>query len=109
MREARDTADADRVAVAAEGERTTALARASAEATQAMGVAEAEARQAMGAADAEAERARLAAHAGVAPEVLMAMAMAELARNLPQIDQLVLTPDVVSSVLARLAGQTGEG
>lgn len=103
VREARDTADADRVAVAAESERTTALARAQAEATQTMGVAEAEARQAMGSAEAEAERARLAAHAGVPPEALMAMAMAELARNLPQIDQLVLTPDVVSSVLGRLA------
>lgn len=33
----------------------------------------------------------------------MALALRELAGNLPDIDQLVLTPDVVSSVLGRLA------
>nr|WP_257908196.1 hypothetical protein [Janibacter limosus] len=92
MREAQDSAAADRVTVAAEGERTVSLARASAEATEAMGAAEA-----------RAERARLAAQSEVAPQVLMAPALRELAGNLPDIDQLVLTPDVVSSVLGRLA------
>lgn len=96
VREAQDTAAADRVAVAAEGERTVALAQASAQATEAVGAAEA-----------EAERARLTAQAEVAPEVLMALALRELAANLPDVDQLVLSPDVVSSVLGRLAvGQT---
>lgn len=33
----------------------------------------------------------------------MALALRELAANLPDVDQLVLTPDVVSSVLGRLA------
>ena len=92
VREAQDSAAADRVTVAAEGERTVSLARASAEATEAMGAAEA-----------QAERARLAAQSEVAPQVLMALALRELAGNLPDIDQLVLTPDVVSSVLGRLA------
>lgn len=92
VREAEDAAAADKVKVVAEGERTVELARAKAEATQAVGAAEA-----------EAQRAQLTAHAEVAPQVLMAMAMRELAQNLPAIDQLVLTPDVVSSVLGRLA------
>lgn len=90
--EAQDSAAADRVTVTAEGERTVSLAKAQAEATEAIGAAEA-----------EAERARLAAQGEVAPEVLMALALRELAGNLPDIDQLVLTPDVVSSVLGRLA------
>lgn len=92
VREAEDAAAADRVKVVAEGERTVGLARASAEATEAVG-----------AADAAAERAHLAANAEVSVQVLMAMALRELAQNLPAIDQLVLTPDVVSSVLGRLA------
>lgn len=92
VREAEDAAAADRVSAAAQGERTVELARAQARATEVVGAAEA-----------EAQRAQLAAHVGVPSEVLMAMALRELAQHLPDIDQLVLTPDVMSSVLGRLA------
>ena len=60
-------------------------------------------RRLVGAAEAEAKTAELAAYAGVAPEVLVALAAKELAGNLPKIDSLVLTPDLLAPVLAKLA------
>jgi regulator of protease activity HflC (stomatin/prohibitin superfamily) len=60
-------------------------------------------RRLVGAAEAEAKTAELAAYAGVAPEVLVALAVTELAGNLPKIDSLVLTPDLLAPVLAKLA------
>ncbi|MGL4744022.1 MAG: SPFH domain-containing protein [Dermatophilaceae bacterium] len=92
-REAEERAAAEAVAVRAEAERTTALAEA-----------RAAAQRVTGAAEAEAERARLEAYAEVPAAVLLAVAAREAAANLPQVDQLVLTPDLVSGVLARLAG-----
>jgi regulator of protease activity HflC (stomatin/prohibitin superfamily) len=60
-------------------------------------------RRLVGAAEAEAKTAELAAYAGVAPEVLVALAVQELAGNLPEIGSLVLTPDLLAPVLAKLA------
>ena len=60
-------------------------------------------RRVVGAAEAEAKTAELAAYAGVAPEVLVALAVKELAGNLPKIDSLVLSPDLLAPVLAKLA------
>ena len=62
----------------------------------------AESQRVLGAAGAEAKAAELAAYAGVAPEVLFALAAQELAANLPKIDSLVLTPDLLAPVLAKL-------
>ncbi len=92
LHEAEDASAAERVRADSAAEQTVTRARA-----------DAEARELVGTAEAEAERARLAAAAEVPAQVLMAMAMRELAGNLPDVDQLVLTPDVVSSVLGRLA------
>ncbi|MGY1744675.1 SPFH domain-containing protein [Blastococcus sp. SYSU D00695] len=58
----------------------------------------------LGAARAEATAAELAAHAQVPAEVLFALAAKELAAHLPQIDSLVLTPDLLAPVLAKLGG-----
>lgn len=57
----------------------------------------------VGAAHAETEAARLAAYAGVEPTVLTALALQELAKNLPEIGTLNLTPDVLTQALSRLA------
>ena len=54
-----------------------------------------------------AESAVVAAYRDVAQGTLLALAMKELAGNLPQINSLVLTPDLLAPVLARLAGADG--
>jgi regulator of protease activity HflC (stomatin/prohibitin superfamily) len=65
--------------------------------------AKADALRAVGAAEAAAELARMGAYDGVDPRVLVALALRELAPNLPEIGSLTLSPDVVSAALARLA------
>lgn len=92
VREAEDASAAGRVTAEASAEQAVTRATAEAEATRVVGIAEG-----------EAERARLQANAEVPTQVLMALAVRELAQNLPNVDQLVLTPDIVSSVLGRLA------
>ncbi|MGY1811274.1 SPFH domain-containing protein [Blastococcus sp. SYSU D00820] len=62
----------------------------------------AETERLLGAARAEATAAELAAHAQVPAEVLFALAARELAGQLPQIGNLVLTPDLLAPVLTRL-------
>ena len=90
-REAATKADADRIvaeSVAFE-ERTRAEA-------------EADAPRLVGEAKAEAETARFAAYAGTDDSTLIALAVGELAANLPDITNLTVTPDLVSNVLERL-------
>lgn len=94
-REAQEKAAAGAIATAAEAARTTQLAQARAEADQVVG-----------AAAAETERAKLAAYTGMPRDLLLALAAREAAASLPQIDQLVITPDLLSSLLGRLAGGT---
>jgi regulator of protease activity HflC (stomatin/prohibitin superfamily) len=53
----------------------------------------------IGEAQAAAEAARIAAYAGVNPAVLTALALQQLAVNLPEIGQLTITPDLLSRVL----------
>jgi len=64
----------------------------------------ADAERLAGAARGEATAALLAAHAEVPAELLLAIAARELAANLPKIDSLVLTPDLLAPVLAKLGG-----
>jgi len=86
---------ADAIATEATARREIALADAKAQATRLVGEAEA-----------AAETARLAAYRDVSEATLLGLALKELAANLPQIDHLTLTPDVITSLLARLgAGQ----
>lgn len=90
-REAEDAAAADAVQVQALADRTTALADANAAAERAIGQARA-----------DAEHAKLAANADVPRDVLLALAVRELAANLPNVDQLVLTPDLLTTLATRL-------
>lgn len=48
-----------------------------------------------------AERAKLDAFAGVSDSTLMALAVRDAASNLPEIDTLVLTPEMITPLLAR--------
>lgn len=77
-------------------------ANAAAEATQIQENARAAAIRSIGQAEADNERERLAAYNVVAPEILQALALRELAQNLPQIGQINLTPDMLTPLLAKL-------
>jgi regulator of protease activity HflC (stomatin/prohibitin superfamily) len=90
-RRAEEAAAAGAIDTAAESDRRTALAEAEATATRAVG-----------AAGAETEAARMAVYRDLDPRVLLALAARELAGNLPAIDHLTLTPDVLTALAERL-------
>jgi regulator of protease activity HflC (stomatin/prohibitin superfamily) len=91
-REAEEAAAAGAIAAEGEARRTVTLAEARAEGARLAGAAEG-----------DAEAARVAAYRDVPQAVLLALAVKELAANLPTIDTLVLSPDLVSTALAQLA------
>jgi len=90
-REAEENAAAGAVATEAEARRTVTLAEARAEGTRLAGAAQG-----------DAEAARVGAYRDVSETVLLALAVKELAANLPKIETLVLSPDLVSKALAQL-------
>ncbi|EGD43196.1 hypothetical protein NBCG_02378 [Nocardioidaceae bacterium Broad-1] len=90
-------AAAARIPSAAEAERTQVLAEANAQATRATGLAKA-----------DAEAAALAAYRDLPEAVLLGLALKELAANLPQIEHLALTPDLLAPVLAKLGARSTE-
>lgn len=90
-REAQEQAAAGAIAAEAEAARTVTLADARAQDTRLAG-----------AAAGDAEAARVAAYRDVPEAVLLALAVKELAANLPQIDTLVLSPDLLTKALAHL-------
>jgi regulator of protease activity HflC (stomatin/prohibitin superfamily) len=107
--------DAAAALAAAEGKSAAALvgARGAAEREQINAAAEAEATRvrddaraagvrAVGLAEGDAEAARLAAYRDLAPAILQALALRELAGRLPEIGQLTITPDVVTDLVTRL-------
>lgn len=94
-RSAEEAAAADEISSRAEAERTRRLDEARAEGIRVVGAAEA-----------ATEAATVTAYQGVPEGVLLALALKELAGNLPDVDSLVLTPDLLAPLLARLG--TGE-
>ena len=94
-RRATEAAAAGEIETAAEATRRTTIAGADAEVTRLTG-----------AADGEAEAARLAAYEDTDATVLLAVALRELAGNLPAIEHLTLTPDLVTQALARLTASS---
>lgn len=96
-REAEEKAAADDVRARAEASRAVRLAKA-----------EAESVRETGAARADAQAAWLRVHAEVDAATLHALAATRLAENLPHIDSLTLSPDVLTGLLARL-GRPGGG
>ena len=81
----------DAIATEAKARREVALAEAQAQAARLVGEAEA-----------AAETARLAAYRDLSDATLLGLAVKELATNLPKIEHLVLTPDLLAPVLNRL-------
>ncbi|SDL78897.1 SPFH domain-containing protein [Streptomyces wuyuanensis] len=96
-REAEEGAAADAVRAEAEAARRVRLAKA--EATAAREVGEARA---------GAQAAWLRVHSEADPATLHALAVTRLAENLPRVDSITLSPDVLTGLLARLGG-TGTG
>jgi regulator of protease activity HflC (stomatin/prohibitin superfamily) len=90
--QAQDAAAADAIAAQAEASRTTAI-----------GTARAAADRAVGQATADTERAKLEAYDGVSRDILLTLALRELAGNLPAVEHLVVTPDLVTGLISRLA------
>ncbi len=76
--------------------------RSEAEATVERAKAQAESVERVGAAEAGAEAARLAAYADLPPSVVMALAVKELAANMPDLRSLVVSPDALAPLLGRL-------
>jgi regulator of protease activity HflC (stomatin/prohibitin superfamily) len=94
-RQAEETAAAGAITAEADARRTVTLAEAEAESTRLVGVA-----------SGEAEAARVAAYRDLPEAALLGLAAKELAANLPKIETLVLSPDVVTRALAQLGGRS---
>ncbi|MGW7416616.1 SPFH domain-containing protein, partial [Streptomyces sp. NPDC054863] len=90
-REAEELASADGVKAEAEAARTVRLAHAEAEAAREVGEARA-----------QAQAAWLRVHGEADPATLHALATARLAENVPRIESLTLSPDVLTGLLAKL-------
>ncbi len=90
-REAEEAAAAAAIAAESEAGRTVTLAQARAEGTRLAGAAEG-----------DAETARVSAYRELPEAVLLSLALKELAANLPQIETLVLSPELVTRALAQL-------
>ncbi|MEU9736318.1 SPFH domain-containing protein [Streptomyces sp. NPDC048002] len=92
----------------AEAQRTERLAEAEAARTVRLARAEAEGTREVGEAKAQAQAAWLRVHGDVDAAVLRALTGTRLAENLPRIDSVTISPDVLTGLLARLGdGERG--
>jgi regulator of protease activity HflC (stomatin/prohibitin superfamily) len=96
-RQAEESAAASRIEAEAQAGREVLLAEARANATRAMGEA-----------TAAAEAARLVPYREMSEATLLSLAANQLAANLGRIDSLVVTPDLLAPVLARLGANGRE-
>ncbi|SDD81088.1 SPFH domain-containing protein [Streptomyces prasinopilosus] len=106
-REAEEGAAADEVRAQAEAARTVKLAEAEAARSVALARAEAQAAREVGEARAEARAAWLRVHGEAEVATLHALAGTQLAENLPRIDSVTVSPDVLTGLLARFGGARG--
>ncbi len=102
QRRATEEAATQLITVKANAEQVSVQAEAAATRERIEATVRAESTRALGAANAEAEAAKLAAYQGVDPSVLTALALQQLAENLPSIGTLNLTPDVITQALSKL-------
>ncbi|CCK26831.1 hypothetical protein BN159_2452 [Streptomyces davaonensis JCM 4913] len=103
-RKAQEQAAADAVRAEAEAARAVRLADAEATRSVRLARAEAEGARAVGEAKAEAQAAWLRVHAEVDVAVLRALTGTRLAENLPRVDSVTISPDVLTGLLAKLGG-----
>ncbi len=104
-REAEESAAADAVRAEAEAARTVRLADAEATRSVRLARAEAEGAREVGEARAQAQAAWLRAHADAGVDgvtTLHALTGTRLAENLPRVENITISPDVLTGLLARL-------
>jgi SPFH domain / Band 7 family len=106
-REAELDAAAELAKAQGAAQRVGVEATAAADRERALATARADGVRAVGLAEAEAEAAKLAAYRDLPTAVLHALALREVAGQLPEIGQLTVTPDVVTGLLAKLSDGTG--
>ncbi|MEU8663075.1 hypothetical protein [Actinoplanes philippinensis] len=99
---AKAEADRKEVASIAAAERARRTAASEAEGARVRDEARATGARLVGLAEAEAEAARLAAYRDLPPAVLQALALKELAGQLPSVNELTITPDVLTKLVGRL-------
>ncbi|WP_406006269.1 SPFH domain-containing protein [Streptomyces sp. NBC_00637] len=92
----------------AEAQRTERLSQAEAARTVQLAHAEAQAAREVGEARAQAQAAWLRVHADVDVATLHALTRTRLAENLPRIDSVTISPDVLTGLLSRLGGEERE-
>lgn len=95
-RRATEQAAAEAIAADARAAQRRLLAEAEAEATRVLGEAEA-----------AADTARYATYRDVDTAVMLALAAQELAKNLPDVEHLTITPDLLTSLVAGLTAGRG--
>lgn len=100
---AQGKAEREKVTNAATADRARVLAAAEAEKERTLAAAKADGVRVIGLAEAEAETAKLAAYRDLPAGVLHALALREMAGQLPEVGQLTVTPDVLTGLLDRLA------
>lgn len=103
-REAEEHAAADAVRAGAEAARTVRLADAEGTRVVRLAQAEAQAAREVGEARAVAQAAWLRVHSVVDVATLHALTGTRLAENLPRIDSVTVSPDVLTGLLSRLGG-----
>ncbi|MFV0257647.1 MAG: SPFH domain-containing protein [Acidimicrobiales bacterium] len=94
----------DRRRAAEEAAATAITAEADAGLRRLRAETEAEATRLLGEAKAATETARYTSYQGVDPSVMLALAAQELARHLPAVEQIVVTPDLLTSLATSLTG-----
>ncbi|MFY4723682.1 SPFH domain-containing protein [Streptomyces sp. LaBMicrA B280] len=103
-REAEEQAAADAVRADAEAARTVRLAQAEADKVVRLARAAAEQEREVGEARAGARAAWLRVHAEADVATLHALAAMRVAENLPDIESVTISPDVLTGLLAKLGG-----
>ncbi len=107
-REAEEHAAADAVRAQAEAARTVRLAEAEAARAVRLSRAEAEGARELGEARAQAQASWLRVHAEVDVATLHALTGTRLAENLPRIESVTVSPDVLTGLLAKLGAREQE-
>ncbi|QHC31878.1 MULTISPECIES: SPFH domain-containing protein [unclassified Streptomyces] len=103
-REAEEQAAADAVRAEAEAARTVRLAEAEADKVVRLARAAAEQEREVGEARAQARAAWLRVHGEADVATLHALAAMRVAENLPDIESVTISPDVLTGLLAKLGG-----
>jgi regulator of protease activity HflC (stomatin/prohibitin superfamily) len=88
--------------IAQRGENEQRRVEASAAASKVEATAFAEKTRMLGGAEGDAEKARMAAYGEIDHRTLVALALRDLALNLPEIGQLTVTPDMLTAALAQI-------